>query len=124
MGRMLLAGLDELALERWLRSLKPQAATRFTLVDKAGLRSAVERARTHGFAYVEQELQEGLCSIAVPVRDGSGRTIAALNVGMPFRVGARAHALARVLPALRQGAAEIERTVAGRPLSFAAFGNS
>jgi IclR family transcriptional regulator, pca regulon regulatory protein len=124
MGRMLLAGLDELAFERWLRSLKPQAATRFTLVDKAEVRVAVERARTQGYAYVEQELQEGLCSLAVPVRDSSGRTIAALNAGMPFRVGARSHALSQVLPALRQGAADIERSIAGRPLSLATFGNS
>ena len=124
MGRMLLAGLDELALERWLRGLKPQASTRFTLVDKAEVRAAVERARAQGYAYVEQELQEGLCSLAVPVRDNSGRTIAALNAGMPFRVGARAHALSRVLPALRQGAADIERSIAGRPPSLAAFGNS
>jgi IclR family transcriptional regulator, pca regulon regulatory protein len=124
MGRMLLAGLDELAFERWLRVLKTEAATRFTLVDKAEVRAAVERARTHGYAYVEQELQEGLCSLAVPVRDGGGRTIAALNSSMTFRVGARSHALAQVLPALRQGAADIERSIAGRPLSLAALGNS
>jgi IclR family pca regulon transcriptional regulator len=124
MGRMLLAGLDELAFERWLRVLKTEAATRFTLVDKAEVRAAVERARTHGYAYVEQELQEGLCSLAVAVRDGGGRTIAALNSSMTFRVGARSHALAQVLPALRQGAADIERSIAGRPLSLAVFGNS
>ena len=124
MGRMLLAGLDELAFERWLRALKTQAVTRHTLVDKAEVRAAVERARTHGYAYVEQELQEGLCSLAVPVRDGAGRTVAALNCSMPFRVGVRSHALSQVLPALREGAADIERSIAGRPLSLAAFGNS
>ena len=124
MGRVLLGGLDELAFERWLRSVKLQAATRFTLVDRAEVRSAVERARTQGFAYVEQEVQEGLCSLAVPVRDSGGRIIAALNAAMPFRVGARSHAVSQVLPALRQGAAEIEHSIAGRPLTLAAFGNS
>jgi IclR family transcriptional regulator, pca regulon regulatory protein len=124
MGRVLLAGLDEVSLERWLRSLKPMPSTRFTLVEKAEVRTAVERARSQGYAYVEQELQEGLCSLAVPVHDGHGRTIAALNAGMPFRVGARAHALHRVLPALRAGAANIERSVAGRPVSFASYSNT
>jgi IclR family transcriptional regulator, pca regulon regulatory protein len=109
MGRMLLAGLEPEALDRWLRALKPQAWTRLTLTDKAALRAAVERARAQGYAYVEQELQEGLCSLAVPVRDGRGQTIAALNAGMPFRVEARAHALKKVLPALRSGARSIER---------------
>jgi IclR family pca regulon transcriptional regulator len=114
MGRMLLAGLDHEALERWLRGLKPQPLTRFTLTDRTQLRSAIERVRTQDFAYVEQELQEGLCSIAVPVRDERGASVAALNAGMPFRVGARAHALKTVLPALRAGAASIERVLAGR----------
>jgi IclR family pca regulon transcriptional regulator len=114
MGRMLLAGLDHEALERWLRGLRPQALTRFTLTDRTELRSAIERVRTQDFAYVEQELQEGLCSVAVAVRDGRGGSVAALNAGMPFRVGARAHALKAVLPALRAGAASIERVLAGR----------
>ena len=111
MGRMLLAGLEGEALERWLRGLRPQAWTRLTLTDKSAVRSAVDRARTQGYAYVEQELQEGLCSLAVPVRDGRGQTIAALNCGMPFRVEARTHALKKVLPALRSGARLIERSL-------------
>ena len=114
MGRMLLAGLEEEALERWLRALRPHAPTRFTQTDKAQLRAAVERARSQGYTYVEQELQEGLCSVAVPVRDDRGATIAALNAGMPFRVGARAHALKKVLPALRAGARNIERSLSAR----------
>jgi len=111
MGRMLLAGLEHEALDRWLRGLRPQAWTRLTLTDKAAVRGAVERARTQGYAYVEQELQEGLCSLAVPVRDGRGQIIAALNAGMPFRVEARTHALKKVLPALRSGARTIERSL-------------
>jgi len=71
----------------------------------------VQRVPTQGYAYVEQELQEGLCSLAVPVRDGRGQTIAALNAGMPFRVEARTHALKKVLPALRNGARLIERSL-------------
>jgi len=124
MGRMLLAGLEQEAFDRWLRGLRPQAWTRQTLTDKAAVRAAVDRARTQGYAYVEQELQEGLCSLAVPVRDGRGQTIAALNAGMPFRVEARSHALKKVLPALRSGARSIERTlhagagsIAGAPRS-------
>jgi IclR family pca regulon transcriptional regulator len=119
MGRMLLTGLEHEALERWLRALRPQALTRFTLTDKAQLRSAVERARLQDFAYVEQELQEGLCSVAVPVRDDRGRIVAALNAGMPFRVGARAHALKTVLPELRVGGHHIERALARRVTSVA-----
>ena len=111
MGRMLLAGLEHEVLDRWLRGLRPQAWTRLTITDKTAVRGAVERARALGYAYVEQELQEGLCSLAVPVRDGRGQIIAALNAGMPFRVEARTHALKKVLPALRNGARNIERSL-------------
>ena len=122
MGRMLLAGLGAEALEPWLRRLRPQALTRFTLTEKPQLRAVIERARTQGYAYVEQELQEGLCSIAVAVSDARGHIVAALNAGMPFRVGARAHALKQVLPVLRTAARSIERSLAARPGSVPAGG--
>jgi IclR family transcriptional regulator, pca regulon regulatory protein len=121
MGRVLLAGLNEEALERWLRGLRPQALTHLTLTDKTALRAALQRVRAQGYAYVEQELQEGLCSLAVPVRDGQGHIIAALNTGMPLRVGARAHALKKVLPALRTAAARIERALGARAGGVAAL---
>jgi IclR family pca regulon transcriptional regulator len=115
MGRVLLGGLADESLDRWLRGLRTHAWTRLTLTELSGLRSAVQRARAQGYAYVEQELQEGLCSLAVPVRDGRGHIVAALNTGMPFRVGARAHAMKKVLPALRAGAGKIERSIMARP---------
>jgi IclR family transcriptional regulator, pca regulon regulatory protein len=124
MGRVLLAGLSEEALEKWMRGLRPQAWTRHTLLDKSEITAAVERTRTQGYGYVEQELQEGLCSMAVPVHDDRGHVIAALNAGMPFRVGARAHALKKVLPVLRNGAQNIERSLSGRPTNPAGLGRS
>jgi IclR family transcriptional regulator, pca regulon regulatory protein len=124
MGRVLLAGLGEPALEAWMQSLRPQAWTRHTLLDKSEITAAIERIRTQGYGYVEQELQEGLCSIAVPVHDDRGHVIAALNAGMPFRVGARAHALKKVLPVLRVGAQNIERSISGRSVNPAGLGRS
>ncbi len=115
MGRTLVACLDEGAFDAWLNALRPQERTRFTLTDKGDLRREVGRVRTQGYAYVEQELEEGLCSIAVPVHHGSGNPIAALNVGMPFRVGARTYALKGVLPVLRAAAQRIEHSLSARP---------
>lgn len=119
MGRVLLAGLPDETLERMLRALRPQPWTRHTLTDRTALRAALMRVRAQGYAYVEQELQEGLCSLAVPVRNERGQVVAALNTGMPWRQGARTHALRQVLPALRTGAARIERSLAARAGSVA-----
>lgn len=111
MGRVLVAGLDEEARARWLRGLKPRALTRFTMTDKPALQKELLRVRAQGYAYVEQELEEGLCSMAVPVNDGRGNTLAALNTGMPYRTGARALAMKEVLPALQNAARRIELTL-------------
>jgi DNA-binding IclR family transcriptional regulator len=62
---------------------------------------------------------EGLCSIAVPVRDASGGALAALNVGMPFQQGARARAVKEVLPLLRAKAQRIERSLPAGPTASA-----
>jgi IclR family pca regulon transcriptional regulator len=121
MGRVLLAGLGDEELERWLRALKAQPRTAFTLTERHALRAAVQRARSQGYAYVEQELQEGLCSLAVPVRDARGRVIAALNTGMALRAGARTHALKNVLPVLRAAARDIERSLPARPAGVSAL---
>lgn len=115
MGRALVANLDDETRGRWLHSLKPQTRTRFTLTDRKSLRKELQRVRTQGYAYVEQELEEGLCSVAVPVHGRGGEAIAALNVGMPFTVGARTRALKVVLPELRTAAQRIEQQLPGRP---------
>ncbi|MHB1869257.1 MAG: IclR family transcriptional regulator domain-containing protein [Steroidobacteraceae bacterium] len=115
MGRAIVANLEEEPRGRWLRALKPQERTRFTLTDRNSLQKELDRVRTQGYAYVEQELEEGLCSVAVPVHNRNGETIAALNVGMPFTVGARNRALKVVLPALRAAAQRIEQQLPARP---------
>ncbi len=115
MGRVLVANLEEETRARWLRALKPQARTRFTLTDRSGLLKELDRVRAQGYAYVEQELEEGLCSVAVPVHSRSGEAIAALNLGMPFTVGARTRALKVALPALRAAAQRIEQQLPARP---------
>jgi IclR family pca regulon transcriptional regulator len=68
--------------------------------------------RRDGHALVAQELELGLCSIAVPVRTGNGRVVAGLNVGMAYSDGVRERALKRVLPVLLRTRESIERTLA------------
>jgi IclR family pca regulon transcriptional regulator len=114
MGRVLLAGLAEPALDAWLAALEPRKISEHTCTNRRELRRLIRRAGEDGFAYVEQELERGLCSIAVPLRNPAGTVVAALNAGMPYRDEARARALGEVLPALRDTAGEIERLAGPR----------
>jgi IclR family pca regulon transcriptional regulator len=109
MGRVLLGGLDDAELASWLKACKPVRHTEHTIVDRRGLRRAIDEARAQGFAYVEEELELGLCSIAVPVRNREGRVAAALNIGMRFDGAARERAIEVLAPALEETAAAIER---------------
>lgn len=108
MGRVLLAGLDERDLAAWLKQCRPQAHTRHTVTDKKQLLHVVAQSRAQGYAYVEQELELGLCSLAVPVRNGEGRVAVAINTSMPYHPDVARRARGELLPALRRTAVEIE----------------
>ena len=81
MGRVLLAHLPAADLAAYLRRLKIVAYTPRTQVSKVALARTLDIVRASGYAIVDQELELGLRSIAVPVGDG-GRVAAALNVSV------------------------------------------
>jgi IclR family pca regulon transcriptional regulator len=80
MGRVLLSGLDGPELDAFLQALEPRPLTRSTVTDKRRLRHELERVRRHGWSLVDQELEDGLRSIAVPIRNGAGEVVAAINL--------------------------------------------
>jgi IclR family transcriptional regulator, pca regulon regulatory protein len=112
MGRILLAGLADPPLDAVLAASTLTPLTSFTLCKPKPLRAEILRVRQQGYCLVMQELELGLCSIAVPLRDRRNTVIAALNVGMQYNKDSRARALQVILPALQQTSAEIERAIA------------
>ena len=112
MGRVLLAGLDaekaqELLRASDLRALTPHTETRIT-----HLRAIVEETRRRGWSLVDQELEEGLISMAVPIVNAHGRVLAALNVsGQVNRTSAR-EMQRRFLVPLQAAAKRISATMA------------
>ena len=116
MGRVLLAGLPAAELDTWLAASRPARHTPHAVTEPRRLRRIVQEVRAQGYAYVEQELELGLCSIAVPVRDREGRVVAALNASLPYHADAAQHALDDVLPELRATAIAIERCLPANSL--------
>lgn len=108
MGRVLLSGLPEARLDAALAASDIRAHTRHTITDPAQLKKAILQARAQGYAAVSQELEEGLCSVAVPLHDRSGQVIAAMNVsGNASRVS-QAQMVRKMLPRLRAAAGRID----------------
>lgn len=81
-GRALLASLPPAQAEAYLARAEPERITDYTIVDKARLALEIERIRAQGYALVDQELELGLRTIAVPLRNFRGDVIAALNISV------------------------------------------
>ncbi|WP_328829877.1 helix-turn-helix domain-containing protein [Streptomyces sp. NBC_00252] len=115
LGRVLLA--DAPPREHELRALTPR-----TLTDPAALAAALDTVRTQGYALVDEELEAGLRSIAVPVRDRTGRVVAALNTATHVTGRTVTEYVRDVLPELTvtAGAIEADLRVAGRFTSVSA----
>jgi len=112
MGRVMLADLPEEDRETGpLRAL-----TSHTVTDPVTLARVLDEVRARGYALVDEELEEGLRSIAVPVRDRTGRVVAALNVALHASRRSVRECEQLLLPGLRAAADRIEGDlgVAGR----------
>ncbi|MCF6471705.1 IclR family transcriptional regulator [Nonomuraea sp. MG754425] len=112
MGRVLLAGLPQEELEAYLSRAGLRRLTSRTIVLPAALRAELDEVRARGWAMVDQELEEGLRSIAAPIRDRLGRTVAAVNVST-HATRTSVQAVHRdLLPPLLATAARIESDLA------------
>ena len=109
LGRVLLAGLGDDECRQRLADAPRHAHTARTLVDPGELQRAVAAARTQGWCLVDQELEEGLVSLAAPVVDRSGRTIAALNISGQANRTPPPVMIERFLPPLRDAALQISQ---------------
>lgn len=81
MGRVLLAALPQEAGRALLESIPRPALTPRTITRVSQLMAELEKVRRQGYCINDQELETGLTSVAVPIIDSVGRTIAAVNIG-------------------------------------------
>jgi IclR family pca regulon transcriptional regulator len=112
LGRVQLGFLDDAELWCRLRSLRIEAFTPSTITDVQALYERVREDHAQGFAIVDEELERGLRSIAVPVVDRAGEAIAALNISTHSTRTTRNEMRDRFLPRLRTVAEQISASVA------------
>lgn len=107
MGRVLLAAIKEDELDRFCERAELEARTEHSITSEIDLREELARVRADGYAFVNQELEEGLISLAVPVCARNGNTVAAINVTVySGRVGRR-EMVGNALEVLQRAAADI-----------------
>jgi len=109
MGQVLLAHLEHAALEQYLACAELTAYTEHSLTSRIKLRKVLHGIHETGYAIVDQQLEIGLRSIAVPVRDCAGAIVAAINSSAQSSRVSLTELRARFLPVLLGGAAELGR---------------
>jgi IclR family pca regulon transcriptional regulator len=80
MGRVLLAHLSDTERAAYLGRVEIVATTDNAITEPAALRTTLRAVRENGYALVDQELEVGLRSLAVPIRNLAGKVVAAMNV--------------------------------------------
>jgi IclR family pca regulon transcriptional regulator len=104
LGHMLLASLDPDTLDKYLEGTTLTARTRNTITDKAKLLRVVNQARQNGWALGDQEYEDGVRSVSVPLTNRYGKVIAALKVVAPASRATKDDMVKRFLPVLREAA--------------------
>ncbi len=113
MGQVLLAHLPDDALAAYMARVRLVARTDRTITAVPKLRKVLSGVRENGFALLDQELEVGLRSIAVPVRDGRGAVVAAINVGTHSSRVSLDAMKATFLPLLQQSARSLGQVLVG-----------
>lgn len=108
MGRVLLAGLTPDELDAFFDTVVLEAHTRRTITDPQKLRKELRAVARRGYAVINQELEEGLIAIAVPLHNSEADVVAAMNLTM-HATRPDVRALEReYLPPLRAAADQID----------------
>ncbi|MCV2421529.1 IclR family transcriptional regulator C-terminal domain-containing protein [Paucibacter sp. DJ2R-2] len=109
MGRILLASLPPPALEAQLGQLNIAPLASRTVANLPDLRERIAQTGRQGWCLVNQELEDGLVSLAAPITDRKGQVIAALNVGSQVNRRSPEQLLEQTLPRLLDAAGQISR---------------
>jgi IclR family pca regulon transcriptional regulator len=114
MGRVLLANLGESELEDYLAKAELRPLTERTTVSTDELRRILATVARTGYAIIDQELEQGVRSVAAPIRDARGRVVAAINVSAHAARVTLARLQDEFVPALLEAAKRIDADLAVR----------
>ncbi|MEO3867888.1 IclR family transcriptional regulator [Nonomuraea sp. B12E4] len=114
-GKALLAGLSETELDRRFQDRTLVTRTPNSISTWERLEKELALVRRHGYALNEQEGEEGVCAVAVAVRDLANAPLAALAVLLPAARIGQADARRDFVPLLDRAAAAVQRLLRANP---------
>jgi IclR family transcriptional regulator, pca regulon regulatory protein len=110
MGRVLLASLPDDELNAFLKRIKPQPLTPFTITDKKNLKRTILKVREDGYCLSDQEVGLDVRAIAVPVHNAAGQVVAAMHAVVHEGSGSagKQRMISALVPVLRKAAADMQ----------------
>lgn len=115
MGHVLLADLQQSQLARYLDRVELRRLTDRTVRTREGLLARLAQAREQDWAMVDQELEDGLRSIAAPVRDANDRVVAAMGMSATTATTDVRKLREQHLPVLLEATAQLSRRLGAGP---------
>lgn len=116
LGRVLLAGLPEDSLNDYLKQVELRPFTDKTLTSAPKLRQTIRQVRKRGYASVQDELDYGIVSVAVPIVNDRGETLAAINCSTGTTRITQEEMIRTRLPVLQEGARRINMELRRYPV--------
>lgn len=111
MGQVLLANLADDVRQTIVEKIEFEALTVHSLINVSQLNERLGNVRKQDYALVEEELELGLCSIAVPIRHPNGEVIYALNLSAPKNRFSGEELVAKALPILNDARDKIQQLI-------------
>jgi len=112
-GRVMLAALPRAELDQYFAQVELKKFTHKTVTDQKTLRGLFEQIRKDDFCVVDGELEPDLRAIAIPIRNATGATVAAMNVSTGTDRMTAKQLQTQVLPVMRQAASKIRNAMIG-----------
>lgn len=116
LGRVLLAHQPDERIATYLNEAKYQKFTDKTVTSKSELRKILKECRRQGFASVQDQLDYGIVSVAVPVFGNSGEILAAINCSTATTRINQEEMVETRLPLLQKAARDIESALKQYPI--------
>ena len=107
-GHVLLGALSDIEADAWIARQSLRSLTPHTIVQAQRLRAEIARARAQGHAALDQELEPGLRTLAVPLMNARGDVLAAINASVNAAQVSMDQLVERCLPALLQTQANLK----------------
>jgi IclR family transcriptional regulator, pca regulon regulatory protein len=115
MGRILLGGQPPMIVKQLLKDSEVTRHTRYTITSRPEIIKAIEADHDKGWSMCNQELEEGICSIAVPLLDREGQIAAAMNITANLSRTTPAEMVSKFLPKLKKAAEKVNVALRLKP---------